>query len=161
MLHRFKLWLRRTWDKLPVLLSLVGWPPLLSHGLAFIMGTLMLRPAHGPQVPPVARILIPLDKLARVENESKVWQPEQKFSLLQRFEQSWCRTAANPIATWSPSGKQGQAYLLWPSSAEGASRLGPLLQKKIALTLEPDHFAFCSSKKPQSSAEYSAGVSYD
>lgn len=47
MLRRFTFWLRCTWQKLPVQLSLLGWPPLLSHSLAFIVGTLVLQRGGG------------------------------------------------------------------------------------------------------------------
>lgn len=161
MLHRYKLWLCRTWDKLPVLLSLAGWPPLLSHGLAFIIGTLLLRPAGPTRQVPAAKILIPLDRLARIDKDVKTKSIEPTFTLLQKQNVGWCRMTMDPLAQWTLSTKAGGAFLLWPASPAAASKLEQLLLKKIVITSEPHNFIFCQAQKANSEKEHVSGVSYD
>jgi hypothetical protein len=159
MLHRFTFWLRRTWQKLPVQLSLLGWPPLLSHSLAFIVGTLVLQQGEAGLRVPDGRVLVPVDKLRRLDADGKPWKETQKIAVLQRRAEAWCRSADDELKLWKAPGRRGGLYLLWPSGANAAARLQQLLQKKSVLTAEGKDFAFCGAEAE--GPVVSRGIQYD
>lgn len=146
MLHRFTFWLRCTWQKLPVQLSLLGWPPLLSHSLAFIVGTLVLQRGEAGLRLPEGKVFIPLEKLARLETDGKKWQEAQTLTLLQRRAEDWCRSGDEELKLWKAPGRGGKLYVLWPATAQSAPRLQQALQKKSALTAEGENFGFCGTE---------------
>ena len=161
MLHRCTLWLRRRWDQLPMQLSLLGWPPLLSHGLAFILGTLMLRSGADTLMIPPGKILVPLDKLVQVEAETKALDRQQKLKLVARRGEQWCRGVDEDISLWKPPGRSATTYVLWPSAVAWAPRLEQALQKKLALTTTSAKFAFCGPENAAKASLNPSGIFYD
>ncbi len=156
MLHRFTFWLRRTWQKLPVQLSLLGWPPLLSHSLAFIVGTLVLQRGEAGLSVPNGKILIPVEKIGRLETH---WKETQKIMVLQRQGEGWCRSSDDEMKLWKAPGRSGDLYVLWPASAPSAPRLQQTLQKKAVLTADGKAFAFCGAE--MGGPAPSRGIQYD
>lgn len=159
MLHRFTFWLRRTWQKLPVLLSLLGWPPLLSHSLAFIVGTLVLQRGEAGLRLPDGKIFIPVEKLGRLETDGKNWKETQTLTLLQRRGEDWCRSADEELKLWKAPGRGGKLYVLWPAAAQAAPRLQQALQKKSVLTADGKNFGFCGTETGL--AVPTRGIQYD
>ena len=161
MLHRFSLWLRRCWNKLPMQLSLLGWPPLLSHGLAFILGTLLVRSSGQVIAIPTGKIMIPLSRMHRVAVDGKPLQPQQKLKILNRRGELWCRTVEDELGLWRAPGKNGETYVLWPTALVWASRLEDALQKKLALTTDSEKFGFCGGKSSVQAHPSPSGITYD
>lgn len=159
MLYRFTFWLRRAWQRLPMQLSLLGWPPLLSHCLAFIVGTLVLQRSEGSLRLPVGKIMIPVEKLGRLETDGKSWKQTERITQLLRKAEGWCRSSAEELKLWQGPGRGAGLYLLWPASASSAAGLQQLLQKKIVLTARGSSFAYCGSE-PDSPAA-AGGIHYD
>lgn len=159
MLHRFTFWLRLAWQKLPMQVSLLGWPPLLSHSLAFIVGTLVLqRGEAGLRLPP-GKILLPVDKLGRLETDGKSWRETQTIIPLARQGEGWCRSSDMDLKLWRAPGRSGDLYLQWPGTAATAASLQGLLQKKIVLTSAGSSFAYCSAATAPAAA--APGIHYD
>lgn len=159
MLRRFTFWLRCTWQKLPVQLSLLGWPPLLSHSLAFIVGTLVLQRGEAGMSLPNGKVLVPVSKLGRLETDGKPWKGTEVITVLQRRGEEWCRATDDELKLWKAPGRSGDLYLLWPGAAASASRLQHVLQKKAVLTANGKDFGFCGSETDVPSM--SPGVQYD
>lgn len=126
-------------------LVLLGWPPLLSHSLAFIVGTLVLQRGEAGIRLPGGRILIPVEKLGRLETDGKAWRETQKLTVLIRRGEDWCRTSDEELKLWKAPGRGGSLYVLWPAAAQSASRLQQALQKKAVLTGDGKSFAFCGA----------------
>src|SRR6478736_5558166 len=156
MLHRCTLWLRRTWQKLPMQLSVLGWPPILSHSLAFIIGTLVLQRSDAALLLPAGKILVPVDKLGKLETEGKSWKEPQKLTVLVRQADQWCRTGDETLNLWKGPGRGADLYVVWPTAL--APRLQQTLQKKAVLTLDSKTFAFCGKATPDAQP---SGILYD
>lgn len=161
MLRRFTIRLRTFWDKLPMQLSIFSWPPLLSHCLAFILGTLVLRSGSSAAPMPTGKILIPIDKLARLEMDVQSFQTKQKWKIVARKGEQWCRLSDDGVALWKAPGKSAGTYVQWPASALWTDRLQPALQKKYALTTETSKLAFCGVEKKPTHAPDFSGIIYD
>lgn len=159
MLRRFTFWLRCTWQKLPVQLSLLGWPPLLSHSLAFIVGTLVLQRGEAGMSVPSGKVLIPLAKVGKLETDGKPWKETQLVTLLHKRGEEWCRSAEDELKLWKAPGRGGDLYVLWPAGAAFAPRLQQVMQKKTVFTAEEKKFAFCGSEGEAPMT--SSGVQYD
>ncbi len=159
MLPRFTFWLRCTWQKLPVQLSLLGWPPLLSHSLAFIVGTLVLQRGEAGLSVPGGKVLVPVAKVGRLETDGKPWKGIEGITVLQRRGDDWCRSTDDELKLWKAPGRMGELYLLWPGAAASASRLQLLLQKKAVLTADGKKFGFCGTGTDN--PEKAPGIQYD
>ncbi len=159
MLRRFTFWLRCTWQKLPVQLSLLGWPPLLSHSLAFIVGTLVLQRGEAGLSLPGGKVLVPVAKVGRLETDGKPWKGIEGITVLQRRGDDWCRSTDDELKLWKAPGRMGELYLLWPGAAASASRLQLLMQKKAVLTADGKNFGFCGTGAERPSM--TPGVQYD
>jgi hypothetical protein len=159
MLRRITFWLRCTWQKLPVQLSLLGWPPLLSHGLAFIVGTLVLQRGEAGISLPQGKLLVPVSKVGKLETDGKEWKQTQRITILQRRGEEWCRSSEEELKLWKAPGRGGDLYLLWPGAAAAAPRLQQVLQKKALLTADGKSFAYCGADKVEGTS--AVGVQYD
>jgi len=142
-------------------LSLLGWPPLLSHGLAFILGTLLVRSSGQVIAIPTGKIMIPLSRMHRVAVDGKPLQPQQKLKILNRRGELWCRTVEDELGLWRAPGKNGETYVLWPTALVWASRLEDALQKKLALTTDSEKFGFCGGKSSVQAHPSPSGITYD
>lgn len=159
MLRRFTFWLRCTWQKLPVQLSLLGWPPLLSHSLAFIVGTLVLQRGEAGMSVPSGKVLIPVGKVGKLETDGKPWKETQLVTLLQKRGEEWCRSTEDELKLWKAPGRGGDLYVLWPAGAPSGARLQQVMQKKAVFTANGKSFSFCGSEG--SAPVMSSGVQYD
>jgi hypothetical protein len=140
-------------------LSLLGWPPLLSHSLAFIVGTLVLQRGEAGMSLPNGRILIPVAKVGRLETDSRHWKETQMITVLQRRGEAWCRSSDDDLKLWKAPGRNGDLYVLWPGGIALASRLQQVMQKKAVLTANGKDFAFCGNETDAPLP--SSGVQYD
>ena len=159
MLRRFTFWLRCTWQKLPVLLSVLGWPPLLSHSLAFIVGTLVLQRGEAGMSVPSGKVLIPVAKVGKLETDGKPWKETQVVTVLQKRGEDWCRSADDELKLWKAPGRVGDLYVLWPAAGALGARLQQVMQKKAVFTPNGTKFGFCGSEGE--TAVMSSGVQYD
>lgn len=159
MLRRFTFWLRCTWQKLPVQLSLLGWPPLLSHSLAFIVGTLVLQRGEAGLSVPSGKLLIPVSKVGKLETDGKPWKETQLVTLLQKRGEEWCRNTEDELKLWKAPGRGGDLYVLWPAGAGIGARLQQVMQKKTVFTANGKKFSFCGSEG--GTPMISSGVQYD
>ncbi len=161
MLRRFTFRLRTFWDKLPMQLSIFSWPPLLSHCLAFILGTLALRSGSSAAPLPTGKILIPIDKLARIEADTQSFSSTQKWKIVGRQGEQWCRMGDDTITLWKAPGKSGGTYVQWPASSVWIDRLPHALQKKYALSTQTSKLVFCGSDRKQPHSPDYSGIVYD
>lgn len=160
MRHRFSFWLRQRLAQLPLQLSVFNWPPLLSHALAFIVGTLVLQKGEAVLRLPAGKILVPVDKLGRLETDGKAWKEPQRLTLLAKKDDVFCRISDEDLLLWKAPGRSGSLYVQWPPAREGAIRLQQALQKKAVLSAEGSRFAFCGSDAKAGESKVGAVV-YD
>jgi hypothetical protein len=142
-----------------VQLSLLGWPPLLSHSLAFIVGTLVLQRGEAGMSVPNGKVLIPAAKVGKLEVDGKPWKETNLVTLLQKRGEEWCRTAEDELKLWKAPGRGGDLYVLWPAGAAFGSKLQQVMQKKTVFTADGKKFAFCGSE--EGGSMISSGVQYD
>ena len=157
MLYRIKIWVRRTASKLPMQLSILGWPPLLSHGLALVIGTLILQKGESGIQLPAGRILVPTNKLVQLDKDPKPWRSTQKLTVLLQQGEAWCRTSDDFIKLWKAPGRHGDLYAQWPGA--NSSRLNQALQKKAAFTTDQQDFPICGASERASPS--ASAVHYD
>ncbi len=98
------------WSNYGLRLKLHDYPPLMTHGLAVLAGTLLV---HGQSVEPSPlpkHLLYPFDKLPPFQEEG--WERGPiSLMLTKRQGESRCRWSMGPMRMWTVPGGKKQRFL--------------------------------------------------
>ncbi len=130
---------RKWWQNLSLQLSWKQLPPLTSHSIAFLAGTLLLRPQ--PNVDSAfpqkgTKLLVPAERiLARSKLKFDLFK-SPLFTLVRSEGQGGCRLSPEDYKIWASPGVKPQYFLQIPHEKAAIGVLRVLLEDK-QLILKP------------------------
>lgn len=127
--------LRRWRSSLSLRLSWNQLPPLTTHALTFLAGTLLLEPkAPSSAGPPASSILLPATKILQ---RSKLERHRGRPLVLARGQGATrCLALVDEFRLWSPSSGKPVEYLVLPAAPRSLGALQLLLEDR-ELSLVP------------------------
>jgi hypothetical protein len=115
----------------------VSWrqlPPLTTHALAFLAGTLVLKPQASSRVQAPRHILVPLDRgSAGLPARDGYW-------LVRNEGQESCQILPQEVKVWRPEGEKGPLFVVIPRDDQVQKTLKDLLSrsaKTMSLSILP------------------------
>lgn len=133
--------LRDGWKQLALQLSWNHLPPLTTHVLAFLLGTLFLRSAPGSVQAVPQQVLFPIEALLKKGSQSELVNPSRSYFLARKGSAKPCLRWDQPLRIWAAA--RNQRYLALPARKNAEPLLRALLaEEELVLidsekTLEP------------------------
>ena len=146
--------LARYRERLALQLSWRDYPALLTHGLAFLAGSLLIR-VHQPQAFPAQKIIFfPLDRNDLPQGLWNEAEPLKHYVLIEKRKEGSCLLSEQSYRIWHSAVGKDRLYLMLEKTGESLRLLTTLTQnKKWSLVLAPFKGKLCQVSD--------ADVSYD
>jgi hypothetical protein len=134
MLHRALLYVRNGIEALSLRLRMMNLPPLATHMLCIVLGTLLFQPVQGP----------PEGDLIYWAWKGEAIEPgvHRRYQVVWRSDKAICALGTRSYPVWQSA--QKKAFLILPKSKESLEFLQMLQMKKAKeLFLKEGDLALC------------------